>query len=491
MKVLSYCPIIRFVLLFAFFVTTTNAVLAQKKKDNSNEDCKSQLDEAKQWYEEGDLERVEEIEKCVTDPKSMSREKRIEGLQLLTESYLYTDRISKADKSFRSLLKVDPLYDPDSLAPEISHDLIYLSKTFSRTPIFSMYFGAGANYSMIEKLQNYGVDNTSGTADHESYAREIVVGATGSLGFEMQIWRKFDIALDLTFGYRTYSFGDSLYMSVNVANPTGGLNSELPSRAGAPVLYSILTFKENQFWFDLPLMVRYNLGNWKMVMPYIYAGAAANFLLYANLGDMKRTTIRESTGGGGGLVEGTVDLTAHPDEHTQKTTTVPSLRTTVNVSFVAGAGIKIRAGRNFIFADFRYTRMFLNNVDINNRYANPDLLYKYGHVDNDYRMDNFAFTVGFIKAFYTPRKKQQFNPLIISTKYDKWLEKKRNSVKKETDEDLKRELNSTIKDMERQKPSLIEDVQKGKTKGDKMISQQQKEFDKIQNKNVKVEVKYE
>lgn len=491
MKALS-CPIVRFVLLLAFLVTTTDVAFAQKKKNAANDDCKLQLDEAKQWYEEGELERIEEIEKCVNDPKSMSREKRIEGLQLLTESYLYTDRIGKADKTFRSLLKVDPLYDADSTDPEISHDLIYLSRTFSRTPIFSMYFGAGANYSMIEKLQNYGTDNTSGTADHESYAREIVVGATGSIGFEMQVWKKFDIALDLTFGYRTYSFGDSLYSSVNVANPTGGVGSELISKAGAPVLYSILTFKENQFWFDLPLMVRYNLGNWKMVMPYIYAGAAANFLLYANLGDVKRTTIREATGVGGDLVEQIkIDLTAHPNGYTGGTTTVPSLRTTVNVSFVAGAGIKIRVGRNFIFADFRYTRMFLNSVDINNRYANPDLLYRYSHVDNDYRMDNFAFTVGFIKSFYTPRKKQQFNPLIISTKYDKWLEKKRNAVKKETDEDLKRELNSTIKDMERQKPSLIEDVQKGKSKGDKMLSQQQKEFDKIQNKNVKVEVKYE
>ena len=81
--------------------------------------------------------------------------------------------------------------------------------------------------------------------------------------------------------------------------------------------------------------------------------------------------------------------------------------------------------------------------------------------------------------------------MFIGNKYNKWLEKERDFAKKETDEDLKRELNSAIKDMERQKPSLIEDVQKGKTNGTKMIGNKQKEFSDYKNKRAKVEVKYE
>ena len=61
----------------------------------------------------------------------------------------------------------------------------------------------------------------------------------------------------------------------------------------------------------------------------------------------------------------------------------------------------------------------------------------------------------------------------------------------ETDEDLKRELNSAIKDMERQKPSLIEDVQKGKSKGSQMLNSKQKEYSDYKNKRARVEVKYE
>ena len=488
MKVILYCPIIRFALFCCIFTMATASTTYAQKGKKGSDDC--QLDEAKKWYEEGALEKIEGIEACVNSSKSMSREKRIEALQLLTESYLYRDNIGKADKTFRNLLKSDPLYEADSTNPKVSYDLIYLSRTFSRKPIFSLYFGAGTNFSLIEKLENYGVDHTGGIADHEGYLREVVLGFTGNVGLEVPLIYDFEFAVDASFGYRTFAFGDSLYMSVTAANPTGGVNSDLSTRAGAPLLYSVLKYQENQFWIDLPVMLRYNF-TFKKLLPYVYAGVAANFLLYANMSGVERETTAETTGGGA-VTPATppIDITAHPDARFASGT-MPSLRTNVNVSFVAGAGIKIRVGRNFVFCDFRYTRMFLNNVDINNRYSNPDLLYKYGHVDNDFRTDNFALTLGFTKAFYKPRKKQNHNPLVINNKYNKWLEKERNSMKKETDEDLKQELNAAIKDMERQKPSLIEDVQKGKTKGSKVMSDKQKELDDIKNKRVKVEVKYE
>jgi hypothetical protein len=490
MKMIYHFPVFRFSLLLSILCFFSCADLqAQKtKKGSSPNNC--QLDEAKRWYELGDLEKIESIEPCVSDPKSMSREKRIEALQLITESYLYRDKIGAADNSFKKLLSVHPLYEADSTDPGISYDLIYLSRTFSRRPIFSMYFGAGVNFTLVEQLENYGTDNTSGIADHEGYLREYEFGITGAIGFELPLIYNFELALDATFGYRTFAYGDSLYVSVNSANPTGGVNSELTNRAGEPLLYSILSFKENQFWIDVPLMLRYNITKFKGVLPYIYVGCAANFLLSADLGNVERLLQPEITAGNHSIpTADRIFLTEHKDEHSDKT--LPSLRNMYNFSFIAGAGLKFRTGRNFIFVDFRYTRMFFNNVDINNRYANTDLLFRYGHVDNDFRMDNFALTVGFIKSFYKPRKKHQHNPRSINNKYNKWLEKERNYAKRETDEDLKRELNSAIKDMERQKPSLIEDVQKGKTKGTKMLSDKQREFSDYKNKRVRVEVKYE
>jgi hypothetical protein len=468
-----------------FSLLNTNEALGQGgKKGTSSDDC--QLDEAKKWYEEGELEKIESIESCAKDPKSMSTEKRLEAFQLITESYLYRDKIGAADKSFREILKIDPLYQPDTIGDSYqSYDLIYLSKTFTRRPVFSMYFGGGANFSLIEQLQNYGVDNTSGTADHEGYLREVVIGANATVGFELPLLYNFDLTLDATFAYRTYAFGDSMYISATQeTNPTSLITSDL--KKDDILLYSTLQFKENQFWIDVPLMLRYNITKFKGLLPYVYAGVAANFLLHADLTDVTRRTEPESIRaelGGQSTTSNSIVITKSGER--------PSLRTTVNVSFVAGAGIKFRLGRNFLYADFRYTRMFLNNVDLNNRYSNPELVYYHGHIDNDFRTDNFALTVGFIKAFYVPRKKHQYNPMIINSKYSKFLEKERNYVKKETDEDLKRELTSTLKQYEQEQPSLIEDVQKGKTKGTKMLDTKKKEIEDIKNKRVKVEVNYE
>jgi hypothetical protein len=467
-----------------FSLLNTNEALGQRgKKGTSSDNC--QLDEAKKWYEEGELEKIESIENCAKDPKSMSTEKRLEAFQLITESYLYRDKIGKADNSFREILKINPLYQPDTIGDSYqSYDMIYLSKTFTRRPIFSMYFGGGANFSLIEQLENYGVDNTSGIADHEGYLREVVIGANATVGFVLPLLYNFDLTLDATFAYRTFAFGDSMYISATTANPTSLITSDL--NQSEILLYSTLQFKENQFWLDIPLTLRYNITKFKGILPYVYGGIAANFLLHADLTDVSRRAepegIRAELGG---------QSTTSASIVISETTATPSLRTTVNVSFVAGAGIKFRLGRNFLYADFRYTRMFLNNVNLDNRYSNPELVYYHGHVDNDFRTDNFALTVGFIKAFYVPRKKHQYNPLIINSKYSKFLEKERNYVKKETDEDLKRELTSTLKQYEQEQPSLIEDVQKGKTKGTKMLDTKKQEIEDIKNKRVKVEVKYE
>lgn len=486
MKVRLYCPVISFVLLSCMFslISTNNALGQGGKKGTSSDNC--QLDEAKKWYEEGELEKIESIEDCAKDPKSMSTEKRLEAFQLITESYLYRDKVGAADNSFKEILRINPLYEPDTIGDSYqSYDLIYLSRTYTRRPIFSMYFGGGMNFSLVEELQNYGVDNTSGQADHEGYLREYVFGANATVGFELPLLYNFDLTLDATFAYRTYAFGDSMYLSATTTtNPSSLTTSEL--RKQDLLLYSTLKFKENQFWVDVPLMLRYNITKFKGFLPYVYAGVAANFLLYADMTDVSRRTepesIRAELGG---------QSTTSPSIVISKTADQPSLRTNVNVSFVAGAGIKFRLGRNFLYADFRYTRMFLNNVDLNNRYSNPELIYYHGHVDNDFRTDNFALTVGFVKSFYVPRKKHQYNPIIIGNKYNKFLEKERAYAKREPDEEIRAGLNSTIKEFEQQKPSLIEDVQKGKTKGTKMMEDQKKELEDIKNKRVKVEVNYE
>ncbi len=491
MQVLSN-TILKSMLILTVSFASSSLLLAQKGKSDPG-DCSLKLDEAKLYYNRGQLDRVTAIEECALNPKSMSREKRIEALQLLTETYLYDNKIGKANKSFMKLLEANPLHEVDSANQENSWDLVYLSRTYSRRPIFSVYFGAGANLSLMQQLQNYGVDNTGDVKPAESYfdSKNIVIGLNGCIGAEIPLIYGFDLAIEGNFSYRTYAFTDSMYISTSSNNPTAsGTSGEAPSnilngsndRIGQPLLYSTLNFKENQFWIDLPVMLKYNV-TFKNILPYVYAGGGPSFLLSANISGIERETSGELTGGNQVVQPPTkpILLTAHTRAIAGGEQAFPSMRTSFNWIFVAGAGVKFRLGRNFLFIDARYTRMFLNNVNRANRYSNPDLLYRYGHVDNDFRTDNFALTVGFTKAFYQPRKKREFNPVSIDNKFDRWLEKERKNIKRETDEELKGELDAMVREAEKEKPSLIEDVERGRV-GTEIIRDRKKEFEKIKNK---------
>src|SRR5690606_1268010 len=139
-----------------------------------------------------------------------------------------------------------------------------------------------------------------------------------------------------------------------------------------------------------------------------------------------------------------------------------SLRNMFNVSVVAGLGAKFRLGRNFLIVEARYNRFLLNSVNKTNRYSNPELVYQFAYVDNDYRMDNFSLSVGFEKSFYKPRKKHKYDPVYVDKRLEQLLRKEKNTAKRTTDAELKRELNNFVRELERDKPGILDDVRRGR-----------------------------
>jgi hypothetical protein len=115
---------------------------------------------------------------------------------------------------------------------------------------------------------------------------------------------------------------------------------------------------------------------------------------------------------------------------------------------------------------------------MNNRYSNRELVYQFGYVDNDFRIDNFSISVGFEKSFYKPRKKVKYNPELVDRRLDQLLKREKNNAKRTTDAELKRELNSFIRDLERDKPGILEDVQRGRASSN-VIREAAKQADKI------------
>jgi hypothetical protein len=433
--------------------------------------CIDRLEEAKRSYRAGLLSEVKDkIEDCLSErPKIFSREKMVEGYKLLTESFLFRNEIGESTISYENLLKFNPLFEADSTDPDNSYDLIYLSRTYRRKPLISAYVNLGTNYTMVQTLQNYNTDNNNRPA--QNY-KQVTVGFNTALGVEIPVWRDFTVAIEGNFAMRSYLFADTMYLTSNLLNPRQ-----------ADYQYSLLQFNERQFYIDIPVMVRYEhyLKKFKKIIPYAYIGAAPNFLLSSNLVNINRSTSRETLGGGA-VVGGEVSipiagpgLTVYGEENGVEAL---SLRNYVNVSGIIGIGSKFRIGRDFLIVEARYNRMLLNSVNMENRYSNRELVYQFGYVDNDFRIDNFSISVGFEKSFYKPRKKVKYNPELVDRRLDQLLKREKNNAKRTTDAELKRELNSFIRDLERDKPGILEDVQRGRASSN-VIREAAKQADKI------------
>ncbi len=433
--------------------------------------CNDRLEEAKKSYNAGLLSEVKDkIEDCLSErPLIFSREKMIEGYKLLTESFLFRNEIGEGTISYENLLRFNPLYEADSTDPNNSYDLIYLSRTYRTKPLISVYANLGTNYSLLEILQNYNTDNNNRTA--ENY-RQFTLGYNAALGLEIPIWRDFTVAVEGNFAMRSYLYSDTMFLSANLSNPRQ-----------EEYQYSVLQFNERQFYIDIPVMIRYEhyLKKNKKIIPYAYLGFAPNFLLGSSFVNIRRNTSKETLGGGA-IVGGEINIPISGPglrTYSENSGSEPSsLRNKINVSGIVGIGAKFRIGSNFLIVEARYNRMLLNSVNLDNRYSNRELVYQFGHVDNDFRIDNFSLSVGFEKSFYKPRKKRKYNPTLVGNRLNKLLKREKNNAKRTTDAELKRELNSFIRDLERDKPGILEDVRRGRASSN-VIREAAREADKI------------
>src|SRR5690606_37535408 len=167
---------------------------------------------------------------------------------------------------------------------------------------------------------------------------------------------------------------------------------------------------DRQHWFSIPVSLKYTPQGAGTFKPYGYIGYATSLLLGARAS----------------LIKG--DRTRNPEtgEFSEERSESPTLsftgrRNFINQSLIVGAGIKYKVGLNYIFIDLRYAFGFSNIANEKTRYfdyslaaagdqTSDDLVnsgmpaFEFAHVDDDFRIDNLAFSFGYAKPLYKPRK---------------------------------------------------------------------------------------
>lgn len=314
--------------------------------------CAARLKYARQLYAMGKIVGLEDqLSDCFE--KGFTKEEKVQAYKLLVLAALYDDYTEKVDKAFISLLKTDPEYKPN-LADD-PREFIQLFGKFRTDPVFSIGVKAGGNLSHVNVLNTFGVNNVEETPGEYGMLPGYQFGVTA----DVLIQGRWQASAELLLVQRRFLYESPLYD------------------------FSTLEMREGQTWLELPVALKYNLTDTRL-RPYVSAGVAFNMLVGAQSEVVRTITQKEDVTG--------------PRINTT------DLRRNFLYSPFLNLGAKYMVGYGYFFVDARFNLGMLNSVDMEDRYSNGELLYRYGHIDDDYKLNNFTFSIGYARNFYKPKK---------------------------------------------------------------------------------------
>src|ERR1041385_7121720 len=144
-------------------------------------DCLTALSHAESEFSAGRFYGIPAMLEDCLKRNRFSNEEKVRVYMLLTQVYLLTDDHAAADNSYLQLLNANPEFVPSDLDPI---DVIYLSKKFTSTPIFTPHFKAGGNISNQSIIYT---QNTISTPDSTRVRNIALPGWTIGGGVEWNV----------------------------------------------------------------------------------------------------------------------------------------------------------------------------------------------------------------------------------------------------------------------------------------------------------------
>lgn len=334
---------------FLFFFLAAPASFAQ-------DDCSVLLKQAEKFYEEGAIDSISlQLDPCMK--RGFSRDEKIKAYRLIILVHLFKDNIFEAEQYMLGLLRLEPEYEVNRSIEE--PEFITLFDSFQTSPLWSYGLYGGVNFADISTVEEYGVNNLnmeSGLKNSSGLSYQF------GIRYSRFLLKKIDLIIGLQFAQNKYKTVKSQFD------------------------FSVVNYEERQTRVSMPVTVSYDLNN-KKIKPFIRAGFSVGYLI-----NSKATVIRSYSDNSHAEIKGS-DVA------------LLKFRNPVNLWAVAGAGLKYKVKRGSIVLDLKYNIGLFNQVKTKSRYDNSELVYKYYYIDNDFRINNLAISVGYVFLFYKPEKK--------------------------------------------------------------------------------------
>lgn len=320
--------------------------------------CAQVLRSARAVYEDG---RLHELPALLTTciERGFSKEEKVEALRLLTLSYIYLGEPAEADKAMLNLLNADQEYKLNKIIEPT--EFIALYNTFRTSPVYHIGFLMGGNGSAILLDKSYGVHPLNNATTRYEGGISFQAGIT----FEYPFNQNFSAVAEGIFSSKVYTKENQL------------------------LDYTELSVTETQNWIELPLMARYNIPLKDNLQLYGNLGGTIGMLLTSNAELLRpRDELRQVEGPRENLLE---------------------LRNKINYGATGGGGIKLKLPMSYLMLDVRYNYSFAKLINPSGRdfsATNSRLYTKYGHVDDDFRINSIMVSVVYQRLIYKPKKLQ-------------------------------------------------------------------------------------
>lgn len=332
--------------------------------------CTEKLALANEEFNQGRFFGISSLlQSCLED--GFTIEQRVQAYHLLTQAYLILDDPIAAENSYLKLLQADPEYVADTDKDPV--DIVYLSKKFTATPIFTPHLRFGTNVSTPRIIH----ENTT-----EGYKTSRSTSLRPSLQFGGGIdWNyndKLSIGIEATLAFKSFK------------TTIDGISIDDTQEA-----------IERHTWVDVPLYIKYR-DNFGKIRPFGYAGFSLNLLISASE-ELKYENRSPTVLSTGERQPGSQVPTEGPNVN------IGYKRNFLNRSLVFGGGAYYKIGHDFIFADLRYVMGLSNLTKVSDLYYDENGNFSpevasYRWTGDLFRLDNISLSFGYVRPLYNPRK---------------------------------------------------------------------------------------
>ncbi|MGD0582908.1 MAG: outer membrane beta-barrel protein [Bacteroidales bacterium] len=342
---------IPFLICFIIMLCLNQALLKAQEAGT----CAEKLKSAETFFTKGQVDSIPDLlSECLKS--GFNREEALSAYKLMIQTLLLNDKLREADSSMLSFLKSNPEY---KLSPTDHSSFVYLYNSFVVRPVLMISIRAGVNVPFLTFVQEHPTSGMPGKSVYKTDAGNIFI----SLEAKFKISPKLEVGVGA--GYSQVKF-------TNLVNYYD---------------FATIQYIETQQRIEVPVSISYDLVSLGRFTPYIRGGAGVALNLSTSADASLNMTDKNN-----------------PYSRPGQTLNVKDSRIPVDIFGLAGAGVKFKIPRGFLFLEAKGSFGFLEQFKPGGK--NTSLLQNYYFwSDPDFRLNTFNLSLGYTYIFYKPSKK--------------------------------------------------------------------------------------